>query len=188
MENLNVFDDVLDIDEKIEKIVKPNKAKFCLSTVMLSILSLFFYAMIYSTMYGSQFDENNVLAFPLPVWAWFIPVCILIIQIVLTIWFASLAYKNRYYAYTENRILIRSGIFGVDYQTLEMKSIGAVLLNVSVLDKILRKNTGTISFGSNSSPVVAQRGGSNYRFAHIVAPYDFLREIKIKIDQAKKNN
>ena len=101
--------------------------------------------------------------------------------------FAWLHYKNLYYAYTNKRIIIRSGIFGVDFKSLDMGMIGAVNVYVSLLDKIVRKNTGSIMFGSTASPIgYAQSSGSVYRYKHIDAPYETCREIKSFIDNYKK--
>ena len=63
--------------------------------------------------------------------------------------------------------------------------IGAVDVYVSLIDRVLRKNTGTIAFGSMASPMYHSSGASSYRFAHVVMPYETCREIKEKIDEYK---
>jgi uncharacterized membrane protein YdbT with pleckstrin-like domain len=103
--------------------------------------------------------------------------------------FASIYYKNIYYAYSNKRIIIRSGIFGVDFKSLDMSMIGAVNVYVSLIDKIVRKNTGSISFGSTASPIgYAQSSGAAYKFNHIAMPYETCKEIKSFIDEYKKLN
>ena len=99
--------------------------------------------------------------------------------------FTALHYKNVYYAYSNKRIIIRSGIFGVDYKSLDMSMIGAVDVYVSLLDKLLKKNTGSLSFGSAASPV-GSANASMYRFNHITLPYETCKEVKSYIDAYKK--
>ena len=101
--------------------------------------------------------------------------------------FTAIYYKNLYYAYSNKRIIIRSGIFGVDYRSLDMGMIGAVNVYVSLYDKIIHKNTGSISFGSTASPMVSAKGGSSYNFSHIVMPYETCKEIKYYIDEFKNS-
>ena len=123
--------------------------------------------------------EVNKVYLLLPIGFWI--VCMLIVWL-----FASIYYKNLYYAYSNKRIIIRSGIFGVDYRTLDMSMVGAVNVSVSLLDKILKKNTGTLSFGSTASPVIQATTGSTYKFTHIIAPYETCKEVKSYIDAYKK--
>ena len=51
--------------------------------------------------------------------------------------------------------------------------------------KILRKNTGSLCYGSMASPMVNGQGGSAYKFNHIVAPYETCKEIKNAINEFK---
>lgn len=179
----NVFFDILEENEKVEKVFKPNKKKFLWSAVTLSFLcSFYIYIWVYVMIASSQFGENGQRIATYSLYIWFLPVIAFALQIVLTIVFAKLSYKNRYYAYTDSRILIRSGIFGIDYQSLEMKSVGAINANVSLLDKMVNKNTGTVIVGSNSSPVgYPQKSGGSYKFANVEDPYALCRELKAKI-------
>jgi len=62
-------------------------------------------------------------------------------------------------------------------------------VNVNVLDKILKRNTGSIQFGSPSSPMASAASGyyfNPYIFKHILRPYDTLREIKECMDTKEK--
>ncbi|MBQ9480635.1 MAG: PH domain-containing protein [Clostridia bacterium] len=184
-----IFAPVLDKDETVIKIFKPNKTKF----VMKSLLAIAFAAIIFAlfvlfTVFLSSFDEEGE---PVPAEAYIIAplaviaLCAVAAAIVTVI--ASLHYKNVFYAYTNKRILIRSGLIGVDYKSLNLEMIGAVNVNVSVIDKLLRKNTGTITFGSMASPLInngnAQAAG--YKFADIVAPYETYKELKEVIENKR---
>ncbi len=178
----NIFEPILDSDETVVKVFKPHKGKTFLSIILAWLVCwIWFLAPIIA---GLITDEaGNFVARE-----WWLLLCVIggyiAIFVGLSILFAALCYKNTYYAYTNKRVIIRKGIFGVDYKSLDMSMIGAVTVNVSVLDKIVRKNTGTIAFGSMASPI----GGQNsylFRFAHIVAPYETYKEIKNVIDDFK---
>jgi hypothetical protein len=109
---------------------------------------------------------------------------IVIFTIILVLIFAGVYYKNRFYAYSSKRVIIRTGIIGIDFKSLEFKFLTATKVNVSVLDKILGQGTGSISFGSPSSPIGGASSGNinQYNFRHICKPYDTMREIKESID------
>ena len=53
-----------------------------------------------------------------------------------------IGYKNIEYALTNNRILFKSGIIGMDYHGLQYSEIGSVNLDVGIVDKIF--NVGDI--------------------------------------------
>ena len=90
------------------------------------------------------------------------------------------------YALTNKRVLIRTGYIGVDYKSLDLNMVGALSVNVSVVDKIMRKNTGTIAFGSMASPMTTQNA-SKFNFAFVYDPYHVYKEVKAYIDQKKSN-
>jgi Cu/Ag efflux pump CusA len=166
------FKDILERDEKIEKVYKPNKRKFWTSFILLSMVC---WIWVFSALTGSIPDEGKAFN-PDLFWLLFIIASsVLVGGMLITALFGAIYYKNTFYAYTDKRILIRSGVMGTDYKSLEFKALTATIVNVTFLDKILGRNTGNIRFGSPSSPI-----GSiySYAFKHIVKPYDTLREIK----------
>ena len=86
-------------------------------------------------------------------------------------------YKKTCYCCTNKRIIIRRGFIGADYQTLDYDLIGGMDVQVDFFDKIMKPNTGTISFASAASPMM-EKQGSSYYFAHIENPYETYRKIK----------
>jgi hypothetical protein len=177
------FNDIIEKGEKIIKVYKPNKKKFwwfvafCLFwssiwAVVMLILSL-------TLPEEWLIDEGGNGKIPM-----------LIISIgwiassLISLIFPHLYYKNKYYCYTDRRVIVRSGVFGVDFASLEFKSLTATMVSVSLLDKILRTNTGTIRFGSASSQMTNVNGASTpYAFRHIEKPYEVMREIKERINK-----
>lgn len=178
----SMFDHILDDDEKLIKVFKPNRTKFFTANILCYGLLFLFFLMIGSL--AIIFPEEGV---QISLFYLFIPIGVYIILLGLAIMFLCLYYKNVFYAYTDRRIVIRSGIFGIDYKSLDMDMIGAVNVNVSLIDKVVRKNTGTLTYGSMASPMIAEKGGSAYRFSHIVNPYETYKEIKAVIEEYKNN-
>lgn len=176
------FEPILDDDENIVKDYKPNKLKFFFSSLVASLFVLLFFCggmavgLLSPDEFGVYLDTIYVL----------IPISIFVVAVVLIILFLSMSYKKTFYAVTNKRIIIRTGIIGVDFKSLDMAMIGAIDVNVSVIDKILCKNTGSIRFGSTSSPMNGQNA-STYVFKHIVEPYKTCKEIKTYIDEYKKS-
>ena len=169
-----VFENILEKDEKIIKMWRPNKAKFWWFW-MLTYIGSMIWVFAVPLVVGIEDGAGTGLWVALGatggvfVFGWIV------------MWVAgALWLKNRYYAYTERRILIRGGIIGIDYKSLEYKSLNATVVKVSLLDKLVRRDTGTIKFGSPSSPVLSIWAGhsNQYMFNHIEAPYATLREIK----------
>ncbi|MCK9575633.1 MAG: PH domain-containing protein [Clostridia bacterium] len=176
-----IFTNILDKDEVIIRTFKPNKAKLFLSSILLTFFVLIW--IVATPLIGMLSSGVNVQII--------VPITLLALAFILVValLFTSIYYSNLYYAYTNKRLIIRTGVFGVDYKSLDMAMIGAINVYVSLLDKLLKKNTGSITFGSMASPMVSSSNGgvSNYKFAHIVAPYDSYREIKNIIEDYKES-
>lgn len=72
---------------------------------------------------------------------------------------------------------MRTGIIGADFRSLDIKMIGAIDVEVGLLDKLIHQNTGSIRFGSMSSPINNQTGGGVV-FASITNPYETYKKLK----------
>lgn len=175
------FEKVLDKDEKIIKVVKPVKAKlnFVVFASLIFISLFMLIPAVIGVVDGGVFNFTKL----------FITYVIVLTIVMLVAWmFLSIYYKNLFYAYSNKRIIIRTGIWGVDYKSLDMSMIGAVNVYVSPADKILKKDTGSITFGSTASPIAMDRNLTGYKFSNIQHPYELYREIKDEIDQFKNKN
>ncbi len=77
----------------------------------------------------------------------------------------------------------------MDYYTLEMKMISTVLVNVGLFDKMVKPNTGTISFGSSATPIGVSngKGGVGFSFSFIDDAYQTYREVKEVINSHRTN-
>ena len=108
----------------------------------------------------------------------------IVISIGVSVILISLWYKKTFYCITNKRIIIRTGYIGVDYKSLDFTMLSAITVNVNWIDKIIRKNTGSISFGSMASPIT-NNGGAKFAFFYISNPYETYKEIKNIIDEHK---
>lgn len=104
---------------------------------------------------------------------------ILIIQI--------LAHRNRYYTVTSKRFIIQKGLLGIDYSSIPLSAVQYISVNVSFIDKLLKKGTGSITFGTTSTPVVNSSQGGKFIFANIDDVYEHYRKFKELVDQNQKS-
>jgi|SRR5690554_7079284 len=173
------FKNILDSDEYIINEYKPDKRKFYLTrilSVLFIVIFLSFPLMVSFTIFD-PFDIFINLIITILI--------ILFVLIVLTTLLSKYSYEKRLYAYTNKRILIRTGIVGVDFKSLDIKAIGASEVTVDLIDKLVRRNTGTIKFGSHVT-TTSTTGIKSFQFVGIKDPYDVYREIKKYMDQVNK--
>ena len=177
-----VFTPVLKQDERILFFAKPNRRRM----VFVNSLALSIYFILFgiafliwgivvsldtpsdSSFYGLLFGIGALFLL-------FFPLIIALNQAL---------YRKTYYAVTTERILIRSGVVGIDYKSLDIATIGSVNVNVNFLDKCMQENTGSVTFASSSIPVTSN--GVRFGFYHLDCPYDAYRAIKELIDRQKK--
>ena len=120
----HLFDNILERDEQIVKIIKPSKKRFWRDWLLPLIFPIFLPHFLIA--------EVLTLFFVLPL-------------------LHSKAYKNTYYAYTNKRLISRGSAIGVDYRSLEYKDITASSVDVGLLDK--KGQTGTVCFKSPSAGI-----------------------------------
>lgn len=186
----NIFEPILDDNEKVIKVFKPNKFMMYFKDMFATGISfLFMYLVVVGCLIAATLEDTA--AFP-PLWKTLLislAVFVVITGIVILLeWlFLHLYYKNVYYGYTNKRIVIRKGIFGVDYKALDIKMIGASDVNVSLLDKVMKRNTGTIQYGSMASPINGTTPVGNFVIANIEDPYNVYKEIKSYISHSTED-
>lgn len=143
----HLFDNILEKDEEIVKIIKPSKGRYWKAPLFPFGIPLF--------------------------WPHFI---VIMVGTLFTLpFFYARGYKNLYYAYTNKRIIVRSGMIGVDYRSLDYKDITMSSVNVGLLDK--GGKTGTIFFKSPSASISLR---------YVENPYDLMKEIREYADENKQ--
>jgi hypothetical protein len=190
MENKELFAPILQEDEEIIKVLKPNKTRYIyLSGLAFTLLALI-PILVMAAPFGMLIDAFKEDSAPTPV---VIELSIFggfILLTLIAVWVGlNMSYKKTFYAYTNKRILIRRGVIGVDYATLDYEMIGGLMVNVDFLDRLMKgsDNPGTITFGSSASPVIYTRNGRTaaYAFRNIDHPYEVYRDLKHMVDEYK---
>lgn len=169
------IEDILDCDERVLVRLKPNKKAYVLERVvkMLPIVLIwlaFDLAFIIGMSVGGVFKEEPMfLLFVIPFFALHLmPVWIWIAGIVKGVG----EYKNIEYAFTEKRIIIRSGLIGVDFKTFYYSNISGVNVKVGLIEKMFK--VGDIYVKSDTQSAVLD---------DIEHPYEYLSRLqKITLD------
>lgn len=184
MELANLFQPILDDDEQVVKVLRPLKSRawfgniialilFSLVILPAGILMIIFHEPVNA-------GEEDMLGIGVMLLGFWLVISLAIIISV------SLWCNKTVYAWTNKRVLIRTGYIGIDYKSLDLNMVGALSVNVNIADKLLHKNTGSIAFGSMASPMTTQNV-SKFVFMYVADPYQVYKDIKVYIDQ-KKNN
>ena len=190
MENKELFAPILQEDEEIIKVLKPNKTRYIylsgLAFTLLALIPILVMAAPFGMLIDA-FKEDGAptpLVIELSIFGGFILLTLIAVWVGL-----NMSYKKTFYAYTNKRILIRRGVIGVDYATLDYEMIGGLMVNVGFLDRLMKgsDNPGTITFGSSASPVIYTRNGRTaaYAFRNIDHPYEVYRDLKHMVDEYK---
>ncbi len=184
------FELILDPGETILKTYKPNKKRFTIVSLIGGLPSLIvpvvfvLLAVLMLTGVIDMRDENGVVNYTGAIF--FLVFSSIFMLAILSAPFTSIfRYKKQLYCVTNKRIIIRHGFIGVDFKSLDLKAIGAVNVQVDFLDKLIKPNTGKITFGSNAAPITTgNQKGQNipFEFACVDNPYEVYREVKSFID------
>ena len=176
----NYFADILDSGEEILDSFKPVKRKFYFVAVLIYCLVGLLIVLFSTLAIAFPPDGGN----PPALLYMFIPGAVFLVGLGINCVLDAVWYKNACYCYTNKRIIIRCGVFGVYYRCLDLSSIGAIDVSITVFDKMLKANTGTLRFGTIARPTVPNTGV--YAFMHVKNPYDTYRKIKETIDRSKQ--
>lgn len=148
--NQNSIEDFINKDEQILWRGKPKKSAFILS----SILQMLPIALIWLLFDGGFIACLCIFSDEMPIYA-IIILCVFFLLHLTPVWIwisnivtANAKHKNIEYAFTNERIIIRSGILGIDIINIYYNEINSVNLKVGLIDKWLR--VGDIYITSNS--------------------------------------
>ena len=190
------FDVILDAEESIAKIYKPNKKRFALFGAIALVPSLLIPVGIvvlgvlgYLGIIPFTNDDGSRDTFSpliMAIFGGFFSVAMLI-----AVFTPFLKYKKAAYCITNKRIIIKYSVIGADFKSLNLDAISAVYVEVNFLDKFIRPNTGTITFASSATPMVQgnqKNGYVPFAFAHVNDPYEVYKEVKGLVDAANLLN
>ncbi len=181
------FSAILNSGERINKVIKPNRLSYIgywlvyQLMIYVPILIVFLIILLKTTSNNGGKSESVLIV---EIMGGFMLLALIVTWIVM-----SLLYRNTYYAITNKRLIIRTGIFGIDYKSMDLSDVNAIEPKVSVWDKIIRKRTGSILLGSPTRPIISTQqntmGGGTFKFSSIANPYDLSKELKELVDESK---
>ena len=146
-----LFYEILEDDEEIIKVIKPSKSRYWKAALFPFAIPIFWPHLLFFM---------AITLFTLP-------------------FFYAHGYTNLYYAYTNKRLIVRKGIIGIDFKTLDYKFITATTVDVGLLDKSKKAPTGSLSFKGPTTTI---------HFDYVENPYELLKEIKNYINSVNNSD
>lgn len=150
----NTIDDVLNADEKVLWRGTPNAKSYVWANIIkmlpIAIIWLIFDG-TFLTIIGIQMSSGNI---PLGILGFIVPFFLLHLTPV-WMWIAHTVkavkeVKNLEYAVTDKRIIIRSGMIGIDFKFILYTEIDSVNVKVGIIDKIFKVGDIYINASVNS--------------------------------------
>lgn len=91
-----------------------------------------------------------------------------------------LLYHRTYYAITDKRAIIQTGVFGRDFQIVDFDQIANAEVNVSIVDQICGNNSGSILISTAGTYVQVKNGivPKPYAFCNVKDPYEVFKFFK----------
>lgn len=171
----NAVEDILEKDEKILQRLKPNAKVIRLEAIFkgmpLALLWFSIDAVFIVTMFttGAVEEAPWMIAFMVGFFALhLLPVWLYIANLIKKL----AGYKNIEYVFTDKRIIIRSGLVGIDFKSIYYTSLESVNLKVGLFDRLFK--VGDIYLKANTQTAVLE---------DIENPYVYLSKLqKIALD------
>ena len=177
----NEIKDILDEEESVLLTLKPDRKDYILESFLKGLpialiwlaFDTFFIIMLITT---NAFEQNKWLIFfvigffalhLLPVWLYFGG----IIKRVG-------GYKNISYAFTDKRIIIRSGVIGIDFKFAYYSEIESVNVKVGIWDRMFK--VGDLYIKSPTQTLLLEDIKSPYAYASKIQ--DLVRDLKADIN------
>jgi Bacterial PH domain len=163
------FEAVRDRDEQILWTGKPALVPFVATGIPFLIIGLIWGAIDYFGFIRNMPGEMSGFAIP-----FFALHLFPFYGSIMAMFYLFFVHGNTFYAFTNKRMMMRSGIWGTDFKTIDYDKISDMEVNVNPLENMY--GVGTIKAFSGR---VTDKGGRIYdRFIAIANPYDVFKRIK----------
>jgi hypothetical protein len=163
------FDAVKDRDEEIYWVGKPNFTAFIITGIPFLIIGLLWGSFDY---FGFIRHAKNIpLGFAIPFFTLhLIPFWGSVLNMVRLF----LVHGNTFYAFSNKRLMMRSGFWGTDFKAIDYDRISEIDVNVNPIENMLGVGTIQAFSGSTNS-----KGARIYDyFIGVEKPYDIFKRIK----------
>ena len=165
------FDSVKDDDEKILWIDRPKFIPYCITGLGLAAGALIFIGIIY---FSSKLVKNSdgstgemnwfFAALPIAFFLW-------------EFFKKMFSYGNTSYAYTNKRVMMRTGFIGTDFKSIDYDKISDIEVTVNFVERAF--NVGTIKFFSGRTKTDEGTTTKLYdRWEAISNPYEIFKKVK----------
>jgi membrane protein YdbS with pleckstrin-like domain len=168
------FDSVKDDDEEILWIDKPIFIPYILTGIGTGLFTIAFGIVWLLISIGSKSD-NGTSGTPFS-WFWLFGL-IPLFQGVYVFLNRLLSFSNTAYAYSNKRIMVRTGFIGTDFKTIDYDKISDIEVTVNVIERFY--NVGTIRFFSGRTKT--DEGNTTKLYDHWTAipnPYEVFKMVK----------
>jgi len=174
--------------EYINEVIKPSKKKYLLDHGFYYWIWMILFGIAASLWtLGSYLDsEVDFTIIPLYVAAGTWALVIIIVCLL------SKAHKNRYYALTDRRFIVRRGLFKVKQEYLWYKDFSGASVRIGNIDKLV-KNTGSIIFGNYKESVIRMdnllpmEAIIGFAFIDVFNPNKVLEKVHSSVEEYKNN-
>lgn len=181
------FEPILDSDETIVESFRPNRFRFIglgiIADLLKGLIIAGFGGVVFAFSYIGEWvdDSGATVDSIIPRIIGIVIFCFAFLIVLIAVVWRAIRYNKTFFAYSNKRVLIRTGFIGADFQTLDFDLIGAMNVRVDFFDKLVHPNTGTLMFASAASPMMANGlpgGMSGYMFVDIEDPYGVYKRVK----------
>ena len=173
MKEKELFNDVINVDEEIQNVFKPVKAPYLIR------YALFLFVLIIPII------VLTILTVVIHIGFLYADLMLVVSFIIYFVTFVMKIcnYKNTYYCVTNKRLIIRNGVFGIDFKSVDLKDVEAMDVYVGFFDKCFGKNSGTIVIATYGRPFV--NGTASFAFVNVGNAYTLCANLKTKVEIAK---
>ena len=173
----NEIKDILGKDEEVLLTLKPNRSVYIAESFLKGLpiallwggIDAFFIYMMITTGAFSELGKTVFLIIGFFI-IHLIPVWLYLAQVIKRV----IGYKNLSYAFTDKRIIVRSGIVGIDFKFIYYTDIDSVNVKVGILDRLFK--VGDVYVKSNTQTAVLDDISSPYIYGDKIQ--EIVRDLK----------
>ena len=161
----NKVEDILGDGEEVLVSLKPNRKVYILESIFKGLPIVLLWGgidafMLYMIISTGVFVESGMVWFIVLFFALHLsPVWMYIARIVKVV----AGYKNISYTFTDKRIIVRSGIIGIDFKYQYYSDIASVNVKVGIFDRLFK--VGDIHIQGNTQHIVVEDINAPYIYA-----------------------
>ncbi len=164
------FDSIKDDDEKILWTDKPKFIPYAITALGLGFGVLIFVSFYYAM--AKNINEGGA-AGNFSIWFVALPVALFLFSFLIKIF----SYSNTSYAFTNKRVMVRSGFIGTDFKIIDYDKISDIEVSVNFIERAF--NVGTIKFYSGRTESNDGITTKLYdRWESISNPYEVFKQLK----------